>query len=286
MKLVHVILKCLLLLQQGRCQYTAVYNNAQAASYAKEKLHGFEYPPGQRLIVKFDYVAPEPCRSAPQVQLSNSVPSSVQYQGFFFLSLFHKLCRILNFILIFIFYELIGVMGMSPGGNGARLPFLSGLPGHQSGLETGGGLQSVPTTNPSPVSAPYHGLMGAPNAVRTAALHTNLATLAETIAQATSLIQAAGLSQGFLGQSPSKHVVNGNGGGADERNELIGHLEMLGALSAQGGIPLSPNQPPTNNNYTGETYDPSYCSVKLPTPQPLAPMDSPVGERCPIFFYQ
>lgn len=176
---------------------------------------------------------------------------------------------------------------MSPGGNGARLPFLSGLPGHQSGLETGGGLQSVPTTNPSPVSAPYHGLMGAPNAVRTAALHTNLATLAETIAQATSLIQAAGLSQGFLGQSPSKHVVNGNGGGADERSELIGHLEMLGALSAaQGGIPLSPNQPPTNNNYTGETYDPSYCSVKLPTPQPLAPMDSPVGERCPIFFIE
>ena len=38
-------------------------------------------------------------------------------------------------------------------------------------------------------------------------------------------------------------------------------------------------QAPTNNNFPGETYDPSYCSVKLPTPQPLAPMDSPVAER-------
>ena len=28
-----------------------------------------------------------------------------------------------------------------------------------------------------------------------------------------------------------------------------------------------------------ETYDPSYCSVKLPPPQPLAPPDSPVAER-------
>ena len=29
----------------------------------------------------------------------------------------------------------------------------------------------------------------------------------------------------------------------------------------------------------GETYDPSYCSVKLPGPQPLAPVDSTVAER-------
>jgi hypothetical protein len=167
----------------------------------------------------------------------------------------------------------IGVNCLTPVGSGTRLPFLSGLQG-QGGMESN--VQPVPTTNPSPVGAPYHGLISniAPNnAARTAALHNNLATLAETIAQATSLIQAAGLGQGFL-QSPSKHAVNG----ADERNDLMGHLEMLGALSTQG-IPLSPNQAPTNNNYPGETYDPSYCSVKLPTPQPLAPMDSPVGER-------
>nr|CAH0107847.1 unnamed protein product [Daphnia galeata] len=233
--------------QQGRCQYTAVYNNAQAASYAKEKLHGFEYPPGQRLIVKFDYINSEPTRSTSTGTLPTStVQSSVQYAG---------------------------VNCLTPVGSGTRLPFLSGLQG-QGGMESN--VQPVPTTNPSPVGAPYHGLISniAPNnAARTAALHNNLATLAETIAQATSLIQAAGLGQGFL-QSPSKHAVNG----ADERNDLMGHLEMLGALSTQG-IPLSPNQAPTNNNYPGETYDPSYCSVKLPTPQPLAPMDSPVGER-------
>jgi len=32
----------------------AVYTNARSASYARDKLHGFEYPPGERLIVKFD----------------------------------------------------------------------------------------------------------------------------------------------------------------------------------------------------------------------------------------
>jgi hypothetical protein len=37
---------------QGKGQAIAVYSGPQAAAYAKEKLHGFEYPPGQRLIVK------------------------------------------------------------------------------------------------------------------------------------------------------------------------------------------------------------------------------------------
>lgn len=162
---------------------------------------------------------------------------------------------------------------MAPNTSNARLPFLSALP-NQGGMESN--IQSVATTttNPSPVAASYHSLI-APNstAARTAALQSNLATLAETIAQATSLIQAAGLGQNFL-QSPSKHIPNGN----DERSELMGHLEMLGALSNQT-IPLSPGQAPANSSFSGETYDPSYCSVKLPTPQPLAPMDSPVGER-------
>jgi hypothetical protein len=30
---------------------------------------------------------------------------------------------------------------------------------------------------------------------------------------------------------------------------------------------------------THETYDPTYCSVKLPGPQPLAPMDAETAER-------
>lgn len=67
-------------LQQGRCQYVAVYNNPQAATYAKEKLHGFEYPPGQRLIVKSDYTPNELNRNAQCVQLSNS-SNTVSYSG-------------------------------------------------------------------------------------------------------------------------------------------------------------------------------------------------------------
>ncbi|XP_065565055.1 RNA-binding protein 45-like isoform X3 [Artemia franciscana] len=36
----------------------AVYNSVSAAIYAREKLHGFEYPPGHRLIVKYDSLLP------------------------------------------------------------------------------------------------------------------------------------------------------------------------------------------------------------------------------------
>ena len=38
----------------GDAQYLVQYNNAQSASYAKEKLHGFEYPPGCRIVVKYE----------------------------------------------------------------------------------------------------------------------------------------------------------------------------------------------------------------------------------------
>lgn len=34
---------------------SVVYNNPRWAAHAVEKLHGFEYPPGYRLIVKPDY---------------------------------------------------------------------------------------------------------------------------------------------------------------------------------------------------------------------------------------
>ncbi len=59
-------------------------------------------------------------------------------------------------------------------------------------------------------------------------------------------------------------------------------LQFQAAGLAGGGhshVNMNPhhNQQPGVN--MGETYDPSYCSVKLPSPQPLAPMDSPVLER-------
>lgn len=65
-------------------------------------------------------------------------------------------------------------------------------------------------------------------------LENNLANLAETIAQATSMIQAAGLTTG---------------------------------------------KPMSNPSNSGDNYDPSYCSVQLPPPQPLAPMDSEMVQR-------
>ena len=47
------------------------------------------------------------------------------------------------------------------------------------------------------------------------------------------------------------------------------------------GTTPHPSIPATlpNSVDMGESYDPSYCSVKLPAPHPLAPIDSPVDER-------
>jgi len=115
----------------------ATYTSPTAANYAQQKLHGFEYPPGERLIVK------------PMEQ------SSRMFQG-------------------------------------------------------GRAVQSQQNGHPSPSYSPR-----------------DLQVLADSIAQATNLIKAAS----FADSSPDP------------------------------------------------SYDPSYCSVRLPAPMPLAPMDSPVAER-------
>ncbi|KAK7793770.1 hypothetical protein R5R35_000965 [Gryllus longicercus] len=150
----------------GKGHAVVVYNNPQAAAYAQEKLHGFEYPPGQRLIVKMDPSA------------RNDLPLNMQSRG-----------------------------GMNrdtfSGSTSPRLP---------------GSSSAVPTSRSLP---------------------PDLASLAETIAQATSLIQAAGLAPGMQ-----------NGAGAN-----VGNVQGRDA------------------------YDPSYCSVKLPSPQPLASMDAETAER-------
>lgn len=38
-----------------RAYAEVVYKNSHWASYAKQKFHGFEYPPGHRLIVKSEF---------------------------------------------------------------------------------------------------------------------------------------------------------------------------------------------------------------------------------------
>jgi len=155
-----------------------VFNNPQSANYAKEKLHGFEYPPGHRLIVRFDAPSYD---SAP--------PGYAPY------------CP--------------------------RPQYMTPPPGTYPG-------PPPPRMLPPPALPP----MQNGNHIRSGALPSDIQTLTDTIAQATSLIQAAG----FGGNPPSQP-------------------------------PPPPRQP------LGETYDPSYCSVKLPSPLPLAPMDSVVAER-------
>ncbi len=39
---------------QNKSYASVVYNSQQSAALAKEKLHGFEYPPGHRLIIRCD----------------------------------------------------------------------------------------------------------------------------------------------------------------------------------------------------------------------------------------
>lgn len=163
--------------RQNKAFGTVVYNNPQSATYAKEKLHGFEYPPGHRLIVKFDDLPPQAYTVGPPAPYSIAPPR--------------------------------------PQGN-----YLPPPPGPPGGY-------AIAPRMPPPGPPPQHHVRPS--------IPTDLQSLADTIAQATSLIQAAGYA-------PPAHAP-------------------------------SSMQPP------GETYDPSYCSVKLPIPLPLAPMDSPVAER-------
>lgn len=154
--------------QAMKAYFNVVYNNPQSTAYAKEKLHGFEYPPGHRLVVKFD-----------QVEAMRPPPTPGRGGG----------------------------AAGGPGGGGGR-------PG---------------------------------------TIHNDLAQLTETIANATALLQAAGYASPSPGSGPGQSSGGGSGG--------------------------APNGPPMTVGGPGETYDPAYCSVKLPSPQPLAAMDSEVAER-------
>ncbi|MCL4125838.1 UNVERIFIED_CONTAM: hypothetical protein GTU68_014499 [Idotea baltica] len=181
---------------QTRGVATVVYNNIQSATYARDKLHGFEYPPGQRLIVKLENHSHHEMSHHPQLTGGPSPFGGLQR----------------------------GMPGAMPPHNGT-IP----SPGAQS-------MALVPSNSGGGSRQPQSNLQ-----------QDLAAQLAETIAQATSLIQAAGLSQ--------------QGGVSNA---------MIGSPS-----PVS----------VGETYDPAYCSVKLPPPQPLAPVDSAVAERLFIVCY-
>ena len=175
--------------QNNKAFGTVVFNNPQSATYAKEKLHGFEYPPGHRLIVKFEEVT---VSGAPSYPLAPPAPY---------------------------------MAGPRPAQPYCHPP----PPGPPNGYHTV--HHQAPRMAPPAQNHHHHQPRIASNPV----IPTDLQSLADTIAQATSLIQAAGFAP--------------------------------------------PSQNPPAVPTPGETYDPSYCSVKLPSPQPLAPMDSVVGER-------
>ena len=152
----------------GKNLFAVVYNNPQSSAYAKEKLQGLEYPPGQRLSIKFD-------------TFTDSFNSRRQQPV--------------------------------------------GLP------------LNTPLHQPQQQQQQQQQQFAQPKA------NFDLAHLSETIANATALLQAAGYTAGAL---------------------------VPGSRVAAAPTPA------------GETYDPAYCSVKLPSPQPLAAMESAVAER--LFF--
>ncbi len=183
----------------GKGLFTVVYNNPQSATYAKEKLHGFEYPPGHRMVVRFDQ-GYDPCTYPPssnnygrQQNLHAAPPPPT-----------------------------MGFAQMSP--RGGPLPAPTAPPPAPPQIGQPGILQQQP---------------------RSSNIQSDLAHLTETIANATALLQAAGYA------APT--------------------------TAAPQLAPATTAAPPTAAS--GETYDPSYCSVKLPPPQPLAAMDSAVAER-------
>ena len=122
--------------RQNKAWGTVVYNNPQSATYAKEKLHGFEYPPGHRLIIKFDEMPPQGYTVAPPTTYTMAPPRPATY-----------------------------LPPPAPGSYtvAPRMP-PPGPPPHA--------VQHHPTTRPT--------------------IPTHLQSLADTIAQATSIIQVAG----------------------------------------------------------------------------------------------
>lgn len=191
---------------RSRGFFTVVYNNPQSATYAKEKLHGFEYPPGHRMVVKFDSSFDPNYRSS----------------------------------------QAGGGGGVSGYVGAPRYPMAP--PPHIQ--------QQQPQQQPQPGNGQHQ----APP--RVGGIQTDqLAHLTETIANATALLQAAGYAPG----SPAAAAVVA---GSPQ------HAPTGTAAANPGVVPAS-----VAAVGTGETYDPSYCSVKLPAPQPLSSMESTVAER-------
>ncbi|CAG0914484.1 unnamed protein product [Notodromas monacha] len=202
---------------QGRSIANVVYNNAQSANYAVEKLHGFEYPPGERLIVKF-------------------------YSGFG-----DNLCGLFDNKL----------------SSAATLPNVSG--GTASGGSAATAAMAAVAAAAAAASQGVNGNQISPEIAR------QVSTLMDTLVTCQNLMQAgnfnnenAGLVGNLLGLGTTPDLNTAPG-----ISPMLGQNVLTGLNSASGG----------------EMYDPSYCSVKLPAPQPLAPPDSSIALRLFIVCY-
>ncbi len=202
--------------------YTVVYNNPQSATYAKEKLHGFEYPPGHRMVVRFDSSFDQGSNASGGGSGGGHHINRSQGQGY--------------------------PQGQPQGGFSPVSPRHAASMGHPPPVPPPQGMAPPP---PPPALAIHAPPPPRPN------IQNDLAHLTETIANATALLQAAGYA------APNAASV----------------VPSVPAQQAPTPAANPAHTPAPAPGAGGETYDPSYCSVKLPAPQPLAAMDSVVAER-------
>ena len=218
--------------------YQILYNNSQSATYAKDKLNGFEYPPGQKVSVMM-------VGNMMTGRYRQQAVSSVAYPGTISLPPPPPL--------------------PIPTPN-STASFINAMHGPISSVST------TPAINRGVLNAAQNAAANAQAQLQSAANVRSLqndhlvANLTETIANATALLQASGYSA----PGPPTTVYPTT----STTHPVLPHRVEPGIVSQSpiSAVAQSPND-------MGIIYDPSYCSVKLPAPHPLAPIDSPVAER-------
>ena len=221
--------------------YQMLYNNSQSAVYARDKLNGFEYPPGQRVSV---------------MMIGSGIPGRYRQPG----------APSSNYP---------GHVGLPPPPS-IPIPPPNNSSSYMNSLHTPASSTSTPPAiSRGVLNAAQNAAVNAQAQLHSAANARTLqnehlvANLTETIANATALLQAAGYTSSgpptnVFPSSSAPHSVLPN------QQHRVDH-----------GTASHPAVPSTLPNAVdmGGSYDPSYCSVKLPAPHPLAPIDSPVAER-------
>lgn len=222
--------------------YQILYNNPQSAVYSRDKLNGFEYPPGQKVSV---------------MMLGSGIPGRYRQPG---VTSAH--------------YP--GAVGLPPPPSLPIPPPPSSVSSFINPLHTPVSSTSTPPAiNRGVLNAAQNAAVNAQAQLQSAANVRSLqndnlvANLTETIANATALLQAAG----YTSSGPPTNVLSPT----STTYPTLTHQQHRVDQGTASHTPIPGSVP--NPNEMGIIYDPSYCSVKLPAPHPLAPIDSPVAER-------